>query len=642
VKKEDPLAPSTKNSQAGEPRSKEMQEKLDAFHKEIGKALVENLNRNVLKEAEADRAAKKQTYRSGAEKSVDATSWQTIVKVGAEGGSVTLYGQPSAQGWLFSRTVNDQTPLMLDQSEIRHSSSTVADWAEALILLDKYPWASLVPIKVHPGFAEQILAAVSQRIEESGTPTSRLKRWKHVCDASLGVSSGHRLAPLIMEGIREPLFAARWNDGSDESFRAFAVAVIELRDAQRLPAASRGALFRDLCMRKRSEILSDILDKPIASRVLKVLSRTDWKDFARGDWDALFSLLIREGENSVLGHVHRFTPIFVRQFALIPEELRVPQLLNVVSNLFVPAQRWEQLRLFLEKADAGQRAEMLRAAATIESKGEFWDFYFRCEGKYWLPFDFPSSISTSELLEPIASPLQMQAEGLCMNNCLANRVSRVLSGNRIYFRLLDNGEVNAELVRRVDGWVPGDILGRGNSVVPADTAEKIRTELQRLAKTIPITAESSISAHQDACIERLLTLARKSFSEVDIVELAGPLRSIQGRSQSWTKGAFTVIEMDSGEFIQFMCSPDGKEYLCEICSHKYNDDVNEVLTADIVDLIEECGFVWPIGKDNFLRWFNVSSEEDVHAMAELALSILGRVFGHRKGLSLTIRTHIPD
>ena len=54
-----------------------------------------------------------------------------------------------------------------------------------------------------------------------------------------------------------------------------------------------------------------------------------------------------------------------------------------------------------------------------------------------------------------------------------------------------------------------------------------------------------------------------------------------------------------------MSSPDGKEYLFEIGSHKYDENVNQLLTADTVDLIENAGFVWPTGKDNFLRWFNV-------------------------------------
>jgi hypothetical protein len=572
---------------------------------------------------------------------VDANPWQTIVSVGAEDGDVTLYGKPSEHGWMFSRCDVDQTPLMLDESEIRHSSTAGADWAEALQSLDAYPWALLRPTTVHPAFAEQIMAAVSKRIEGSGAPSSQLEQWKQACEASLGVSPGHHLAPLIMEAIREPMFAARWGDESDESFRPFAIAVIELRDAQRLPAASREALFRDLCLRKRGEILSEILRKPIAPRVIKALSRTDWKDFAHSDWGVLFSLLIGQGAKFVLSYVLRITPILVSQFALIPEELRVAGLLNVVSNLDVPAQRWTQLRLFLQQSDAGHRAKFYRTAAAITSKGDFWDFYYRCEGKYLRPFHLPQSLSNSELLEPIASPQQMEAEALRMKNCLARRVSRVWGGSRIYFRLRDSKPVDAELVRQGDGWAPGDVLGPGNSAVPARLVERIRAELQRLATPISTTEESASSKEEDAYIEMLRGLARESFAAAAVAELTGPLRSIQGKSRSWTNSAFAIVAMESGRFVQFMSSPDGKEYLFEIVSHKYNNEVNEVLTADIVDLIERAGFVWPNGTDNFLRWFNVSSEEDIHALAELALAILSRVFGHRKGLGLTIRTHIP-
>jgi hypothetical protein len=60
VKKEDDQTPPAKDSKAVEPISKEMQEKIDEWRKEIGKAMAENLNRNVLKESEAeDKAAKK-------------------------------------------------------------------------------------------------------------------------------------------------------------------------------------------------------------------------------------------------------------------------------------------------------------------------------------------------------------------------------------------------------------------------------------------------------------------------------------------------------------------------------------------------------------------------------------------------------
>jgi hypothetical protein len=119
------------------------------------------------------------------------------------------------------------------------------------------------------------------------------------------------------------------------------------------------------------------------------------------------------------------------------------------------------------------------------------------------------------------------------------------------------------------------------------------------------------------------------------------LQSIQGKSRSWSNGAFAIFELPRGGFVQFMSSPDGQEYLMEISSHRYNEDVNARLTADVVALIEKAGFVWPNGKANFLRWFNVSSLQDNQSVAEIALAILARVFGCRKRSRVMVHTHIP-
>lgn len=121
-----------------------------------------------------------------------------------------------------------------------------------------------------------------------------------------------------------------------------------------------------------------------------------------------------------------------------------------------------------------------------------------------------------------------------------------------------------------------------------------------------------------------------------------PLQSIQAKSRSWSNGAYAIFELKRGGYVQLMSSPDGNEYLLEINSHKYDENVNDLLSADAVDLIEKSGFVWPTQKSNFLRWFNVSSPEDIQAIAEVALAILARVFRHRKGDRVMIKTHIPN
>jgi len=44
--------------------------------------------------------------------------WETIVSVLTEGGSIDLFGRRTAQGWLFSREVIDQSEFLMDEAEI--------------------------------------------------------------------------------------------------------------------------------------------------------------------------------------------------------------------------------------------------------------------------------------------------------------------------------------------------------------------------------------------------------------------------------------------------------------------------------------------------------------------------------------------
>lgn len=455
-------------------------------------------------------------------------------------------------------------------------------------------------------------------------------------------SSGHQADSLIAEALNEPLFEAQWNDRSDEVFRPFAAAVLQLTGAAPLPEDSRKALYRDLCTRRRVEVLAEVLKEPVAPRVVRLLSRTDWQGFSHEDWVGFFAIARAESSHSALAHARRLTSTLVGQFARIPEELRLPAMLEVAGELDIPAARWDRLRQFIQQSDAGRRAALLRAAGTVDSKVAFWDFYFRCEGKHDCRFEIPCGMAASELLEPLGSPGQMESEALRMSNCLANRVSRVWSGNRFYFRARHGTAVDAELVRLPDQWVPGNVLGPANAPVPAELAGTIQDELRRLAASTPAGGRSREAVRQDAYVEGLCEDAGAAFGADAIERFAEPLRLIRAKSRSWSDGAFTAFVVESGCYVQFMSSPDGNEYLCEISSHKYVDGVDDFLTAEAVDVIESAGFVWPTGNDNFLRWFTVSSDEQLVTMAELALAILERVFRHRAGQAVKIETHIPS
>lgn len=110
---------------------------------------------------------------------------ELIVKVGAEGGSITLYGARTSTGWVFSRDVMDQTPELLDEPWIEHSSPKVATWTAALELLDVYPWHMLRPLTIHEEFRGAVLEAVEERFRADGRADSpKLSRWKDLCKGS--------------------------------------------------------------------------------------------------------------------------------------------------------------------------------------------------------------------------------------------------------------------------------------------------------------------------------------------------------------------------------------------------------------------------------------------------------------------------
>ena len=70
---------------------------------------------------------------------------EVVLEVGAEMGSITLYGWRHGDGWRYAiSTVDHQTPMLLDEevdnAEVRPSSAKVNTWEAALHLMDRYPW----------------------------------------------------------------------------------------------------------------------------------------------------------------------------------------------------------------------------------------------------------------------------------------------------------------------------------------------------------------------------------------------------------------------------------------------------------------------------------------------------------------------
>jgi NAD-dependent SIR2 family protein deacetylase len=128
-------------------------------------------------------------------------SWETIISVGAEGGSITLYGKElEPEQWIFRKSVNeidfdddfDELQQTSDDvKEIRTVTSTIVNrgndtdsWEKALEIMNQFPWPLLRPREVHPKFRQRVWNAVNIRLKNSPEDSwehDRLYHWARVC-----------------------------------------------------------------------------------------------------------------------------------------------------------------------------------------------------------------------------------------------------------------------------------------------------------------------------------------------------------------------------------------------------------------------------------------------------------------------------
>jgi len=106
-----------------------------------------------------------------------------ILQAGAEGGDVTLIGRTTDAGtWAFARVTDDQTEALFGETRdgvIEAPSFENLEWAETwddgLRLMDRYQWARLYPLYVHPAFVERVRVAVEERLAKE-TPNASTER----------------------------------------------------------------------------------------------------------------------------------------------------------------------------------------------------------------------------------------------------------------------------------------------------------------------------------------------------------------------------------------------------------------------------------------------------------------------------------
>jgi hypothetical protein len=134
---------------------------------------------------------------------------EVILKIGGEGGSLTIEGVKAAHGWRF-RAIRNEYALMdflrgEDGFEFWSGSGWVDSFDRALALFDRYPWHRLYPLQVHSDFKARIWAAVQERYDKDrdGDPAHLERssdRWRQLC-AGTGdragelTSSSYPIAP---------------------------------------------------------------------------------------------------------------------------------------------------------------------------------------------------------------------------------------------------------------------------------------------------------------------------------------------------------------------------------------------------------------------------------------------------------------
>ena len=110
-------------------------------------------------------------WKSGAMAEDEAGKPEVIVRVGAEGGDVTVVGSEVEGVWRFRLQVNESSREFLDQDDAvgppkqAQNSPWVHSWPAVLALLDKYSWAQLCPLAVHPEFRRPLWHEVNRRLK---------------------------------------------------------------------------------------------------------------------------------------------------------------------------------------------------------------------------------------------------------------------------------------------------------------------------------------------------------------------------------------------------------------------------------------------------------------------------------------------
>ena len=459
-------------------------------------------------------------------------------------------------------------------------------------------------------------------------------------------SSSDWARPWLTEGRSVSAFASLWD--ADPGSRAWALACLSLANVDQLDEGARQALYRDAATRPRRAMLAELIGRPATSASLRALEHVDAADFRREDWLALFEIVGRGAARGGIGHVPVITRALVEQFDEIPAELRVSRLLAVAASVRIAGARWRALGDALTQLPESVRTSFVRAARSVNGVCALWDHIFRClrsgEEAARFPVDAPP---LGMLLVPITSADAMRREGLAMLNCMASKVRDVLDGEAVYYRWIGAERAHVELMRlpASRGWTPGVMAGRGNAALSIRTRTAILSAMrsalgERLIEDA--AGATDLDPPEAPGVEVGAAAGREHFTQAEIERVARRLRRIRGRSLAADRGAFCIIDLPNGAYVQFMSRIDRPWYWAEISSHRFVPAVGDFMTEDAVSFLESCNMAWPTTASNFHSSIAVRSDVDCERVAAFALGVIWRVFGYPSGAPFELTVNVPE
>jgi hypothetical protein len=103
---------------------------------------------------------------------VEGAREDVILQIAGEGGGITILGRQKADGsgWEFARKMASDNWLLHEGGETPNPEykqpplEWAGSWNEAIEQIDRYPWAMLIPLEVHPEFKEDLLVEVTRRL----------------------------------------------------------------------------------------------------------------------------------------------------------------------------------------------------------------------------------------------------------------------------------------------------------------------------------------------------------------------------------------------------------------------------------------------------------------------------------------------